>query len=106
MFSFSCFQLAKQGYAYYGSEPLYSGVSGTVMHADIYMGVVYYQRLRHMVHATTTATPMRDATMRLKNTLVFHIFPCCCSNTSRVFKNTDKITLPNKNRRLRVSVIL
>jgi|AntAceMinimDraft_5_1070358.scaffolds.fasta_scaffold52209_2 hypothetical protein len=44
-------QLAKQGYAYYGSEPLYSGVSGTVMHADIYMGVVYYQRLRHMVRA-------------------------------------------------------
>jgi len=42
-------QLAKQGYAYYGSEPLYSGVSGTVMHADIFIGVVYYQRLRHMV---------------------------------------------------------
>ncbi len=42
-------QLAKQGYSYYGSEPLYSGVSGTVMHADIFIGVVYYQRLRHMV---------------------------------------------------------
>ena len=42
-------QLAAQGYSYYGSEPLYSGVSGTVMHADIYLGVVYYQRLRHMV---------------------------------------------------------
>ena len=42
-------QLAAQGYSYYGSEALYSGVSGTVMHADIYMGVVYYQRLRHMV---------------------------------------------------------
>ena len=42
-------QLAAQGYSYYGSEALYSGVSGTLMHADIYMGVVYYQRLRHMV---------------------------------------------------------
>jgi len=42
-------QLVKQGYSYYGSEPMYSGVSGTVMHADIYIGVVYYQRLRHMV---------------------------------------------------------
>lgn len=42
-------QLAKQGYAYHGSEPLYSGVSGEIMHADIFIGVVYYQRLRHMV---------------------------------------------------------
>ena len=32
-----------------GSEPLYSGLSGCLMHADLYIGVVYYQRLRHMV---------------------------------------------------------
>lgn len=42
-------QLLAAGYNYYGSEPLYSGVSGCVMHADLYIGVVYYQRLRHMV---------------------------------------------------------
>ncbi|DAZ96894.1 TPA: hypothetical protein N0F65_008855 [Lagenidium giganteum] len=42
-------QLKEHGYNYMGSEPLYSGISGTVMHADIYIGVVYYQRLRHMV---------------------------------------------------------
>ncbi|KAG5182121.1 DNA-directed RNA polymerase I complex subunit Rpa2 p [Tribonema minus] len=42
-------QLKSAGYAYYGSEPLYSGISGTVMHADIFIGLVYYQRLRHMV---------------------------------------------------------
>ena len=36
-------------YNYYGSEPLYSGLSGTEMHAEIYIGCVYYQRLRHMV---------------------------------------------------------
>lgn len=42
-------QLKEHGYNYMGSEPLYSGISGTIMHADIYMGVVYYQRLRHMV---------------------------------------------------------
>lgn len=42
-------QLQAAGYNYYGSEPLYSGVSGCVMHADLYIGVVYYQRLRHMV---------------------------------------------------------
>ncbi|CAM9179419.1 unnamed protein product [Chrysoparadoxa australica] len=42
-------ELRSAGYAYYGSEPLYSGLAGTVMHADIFIGVVYYQRLRHMV---------------------------------------------------------
>ena len=42
-------QLQAAGFNYYGSEPLYSGVSGCVMHADLYIGVVYYQRLRHMV---------------------------------------------------------
>lgn len=36
-------------YAYHGSEPVYSGVTGTLMHADIFIGLVYYQRLRHMV---------------------------------------------------------
>lgn len=42
-------QLRAAGYAYFGSEPLYSGLSGTLMHADIFIGLVYYQRLRHMV---------------------------------------------------------
>lgn len=42
-------QLQAAGYSYYGSEPLYSGVSGCLMHADLYIGVVFYQRLRHMV---------------------------------------------------------
>ena len=42
-------QLQKAGYNYYGSEPLYSGVSGCLMQADLYIGIVYYQRLRHMV---------------------------------------------------------
>lgn len=43
------FLLETNRYAYHGSEPLYSGVTGTVMHADIFIGLVYYQRLRHMV---------------------------------------------------------
>ncbi|GKZ01462.1 hypothetical protein MPSEU_001096800 [Mayamaea pseudoterrestris] len=42
-------QLQAAGYNYYGSEALYSGVSGCVMNADLYIGVVFYQRLRHMV---------------------------------------------------------
>jgi DNA-directed RNA polymerase I subunit RPA2 len=43
-------QLQKAGYNYYGNEPLYSGITGREFAADIYMGVVYYQRLRHMVN--------------------------------------------------------
>ena len=42
-------QLQQAGYNYYGSEPLYSGVDGKELHADIFIGCVYYQRLRHMV---------------------------------------------------------
>ena len=42
-------QLLKSGYSYYGSEPMYSGTTGASFPADIYIGLVYYQRLRHMV---------------------------------------------------------
>uniref|UniRef100_A0A0G4FAA5 DNA-directed RNA polymerase subunit beta n=1 Tax=Chromera velia CCMP2878 TaxID=1169474 RepID=A0A0G4FAA5_9ALVE len=42
--------LLAAGYQYYGKECLYSGVTGEPMDADIFMGVVYYQRLRHMVN--------------------------------------------------------
>lgn len=43
-------QLMKAGYNYYGNEPMYSGITGQELAADIYIGVVYYQRLRHMVN--------------------------------------------------------
>ncbi|PVV05031.1 hypothetical protein BB560_000446 [Smittium megazygosporum] len=43
-------QLRAAGYNYYGNEPMYSGVTGKEMKADIYIGLVYYQRLRHMVN--------------------------------------------------------
>ncbi|KAG9102005.1 hypothetical protein FS749_000570 [Ceratobasidium sp. UAMH 11750] len=42
-------QLSAAGYNYYGNEPMYSGITGEEFAADIYIGVVYYQRLRHMV---------------------------------------------------------
>ncbi|CAH3126705.1 unnamed protein product [Pocillopora meandrina] len=41
--------LKKSGYNYYGTERMYSGVDGREFEADIFFGVVYYQRLRHMV---------------------------------------------------------
>ena len=37
------------GYNYFGTERMYSGNDGKEFEADIFMGVVYYQRLRHMV---------------------------------------------------------
>ena len=43
-------ELVKEGFNYNGTEILYSGVSGQQLKADIYIGVVYYQRLRHMVN--------------------------------------------------------
>ncbi|KAF2720104.1 beta and beta-prime subunits of DNA dependent RNA-polymerase [Polychaeton citri CBS 116435] len=43
-------QLKAAGYNYYGNEPMYSGITGEELGADIYVGVVYYQRLRHMVN--------------------------------------------------------
>lgn len=42
-------QLQSAGYNYHGNEPMYSGITGQEFAADIYLGVVYYQRLRHMV---------------------------------------------------------
>lgn len=42
-------KLKQGGYNYYGTERMYSGVDGREMKADIFFGVVHYQRLRHMV---------------------------------------------------------
>jgi DNA-directed RNA polymerase II subunit RPB2 len=41
--------LLENGYEPYGSEVLYNGQTGEMMNADIFMGPIYYQRLKHMV---------------------------------------------------------
>lgn len=41
--------LQNNGFNYYGTERMYSGVDGSMMTADIFIGIVYYIRLRHMV---------------------------------------------------------
>ncbi|KAJ8668817.1 hypothetical protein QAD02_000076 [Eretmocerus hayati] len=41
--------LEQGGYNYYGTERMYSGIDGREMTADIFFGIVHYQRLRHMV---------------------------------------------------------
>jgi hypothetical protein len=42
-------QLTAAGYNYVGTETMYSGITGTPLRAEIFIGLVYYQRLRHMV---------------------------------------------------------
>lgn len=41
--------LTKYGFNYHGLEVMYSGVLGTELACEIFIGPVYYQRLRHMV---------------------------------------------------------
>lgn len=41
--------LVAAGYNHHGTERMYSGVDGRELKASIFFGVVYYQRLRHMV---------------------------------------------------------
>ena len=41
--------LEKLGYNKLGTEIMYSGIYGIPLKAEIYQGVVYYQRLRHMI---------------------------------------------------------
>ncbi|KAK3866677.1 hypothetical protein Pcinc_027812 [Petrolisthes cinctipes] len=40
--------LEKAGFNYYGEDVLYSGVDGRMMEVEIFEGIIYYQRLRHM----------------------------------------------------------
>lgn len=41
--------LEKAGYNYYGTETMYSGVTGEQLECRIFFGIIHYQRLRHMV---------------------------------------------------------
>ena len=47
---FVCVCVCAVGYNFYGTERMYSGTDGREMDVDIFVGVVYYQRLRHMVY--------------------------------------------------------
>ncbi|MCL7034956.1 hypothetical protein MKW94_009725, partial [Papaver nudicaule] len=42
-------QLVSKGFQYHGLEVMYSGFLGIEMACEIFIGPVYYQRLRHMV---------------------------------------------------------
>ncbi|CAM0136547.1 DNA-directed RNA polymerase I subunit rpa2 [Umbelopsis sp. WA50703] len=60
-------QLLAAGYNYHGNEAMYSGITGEELRMDIYIGVVYYQRLRHMVsdkYQVRTTGPVHNLTMQ------------------------------------------
>ncbi|CAG8483343.1 4694_t:CDS:10 [Diversispora eburnea] len=60
-------QLLRSGFNYHGNEPMYSGTTGEEFQADIYIGVVYYQRLRHMVSdkwQVRSTGPVHNLTMQ------------------------------------------
>jgi len=42
-------EMILRGFEPYGHETLYNGMTGEMMEADIFMGPIYYQRLKHMV---------------------------------------------------------
>lgn len=74
-------QLRAAGYNYYGNEPMYSGITGQEFTADIYFGVVYYQRLRHMVldkfqvRTTGPVDPLTRQPVKVRGTrMIFHLY--------------------------------
>eukprot|EP00455_Lapot_gusevi_P013813 TRINITY_DN16819_c0_g1_i2.p1 TRINITY_DN16819_c0_g1~~TRINITY_DN16819_c0_g1_i2.p1 ORF type:complete len:218 (-),score=44.15 TRINITY_DN16819_c0_g1_i2:166-783(-) len=53
--------LLRCGYNRYGREQYVDGISGTIMEADVFVGISGYQRLRHMVNDKWQARARTDA---------------------------------------------
>jgi DNA-directed RNA polymerase II subunit RPB2 len=45
-----CSELLKLGYESYGNEVMYNGLTGEQLETSIFIGPVFYQRLKHMVN--------------------------------------------------------
>lgn len=53
-----CEQLQKLNYESYGNEILYDGLTGQQMETSIFLGPVFYQRLKHMVNDKVHSRPI------------------------------------------------
>ncbi|KAK8390469.1 hypothetical protein O3P69_010273 [Scylla paramamosain] len=58
--------LEKAGFNHYGEDVLYSGTDGRMLEVEIFEGIIYYQRLRHMTADKwqVRATGAMDLTLR------------------------------------------
>ena len=56
-------QLLDLGFQHSGREVMYNGVDGRKLVADIFIGVVYYQKLHHMVADKMHARAARQVQM-------------------------------------------
>lgn len=74
--------LASHGFNYHGVEVLYSGVLGTELTCEIFIGPVYYQRLRHMVSDKYQVSSLN---IFLVCNSVFFLFPHKVGCTSALF---------------------
>ena len=93
-------QLLAAGYNYYGNEPMYSGITGEEFAADIYLGVVYYQRLRHMVldkfqvRTTGPVDPVTRQPVKVSSTSFSYTPPSDCVSCVRTTSLSRRSILP------------
>ena len=71
--------LREKGFNYHGLEVLYSGVYGTELTCEIFIGPVYYQRLRHMVSDKfqvnkSTVLPSYESSSQQNNAAAPYLF--------------------------------
>lgn len=59
------------GFSYYGTESMYSGTTGLQLEVDVFVGVVYYQRLRHLVSDKFQVNSNKSKETRI--TIVFFV---------------------------------
>ncbi|KAG5831418.1 hypothetical protein ANANG_G00303520 [Anguilla anguilla] len=86
--------LRAAGYNHYGTERLYSGLSGRELEADIFIGVVYYQRLRHMV--SDKFQMERDALLAHGSSFLLHdrLFKCSDRSVAQVCMDCGSLLSP------------